>query len=237
MNTNVSSSLNAGSWFATARPAQASLKKTIQAYRGLSHRLKTKLDQLTQKREQLSDNAFVVVDDRKTAPAPSVEATPTPPRLPEDPEARELELSSPKIRPAPLPLERGWPGQGRFQEQDYHRNDLTSLAATVTNILIESVEIRLSFVTEAIAFLTSLYQENPKQRTPAQFTLARYEEWVQTNQRLFQLNSRLYDLEAVKLQLQRKQEEAELEEGGGAESAPGLQLRRSQSKGQFDQTG
>ncbi len=60
-------------------------------------------------------------------------------------------------------------------------------------------------VTQSIQCLTTLYQENPKQRAPVHLMISRYEEWVETNQRLFELNSRLYDLEKVKFDLQRNE--------------------------------
>lgn len=199
MNTNITSSWNASTWLATPRQAQTSLKKSIQTYKAISSRLKSKLEQLEQKRNELTGNAFIVVN--KSAGG---EDTPTPhPHY--DREVLELELETPsssEIQPAPIqPSPRP-----RFKESDYHNSDLSTLASTVTDILIESVEIRLSYVTETITFLTNLYHENPKQRTPPEFMFARYEEWVQTNQRLFELNSRLYDLEKVKFDLQRREE-------------------------------
>lgn len=188
MNTNVTSSWNASLRLAVSRPLQqASLKKTIQAYKALSHRLKTKLEQLTQKRDELDSKAFVMVQESPTTQATS----------PTTAGYKDTPLSSPEIQPAP---------QMRLKESGYHHTvtDLSSLASTVTNILIESVEIKLSYITEAISYLTNLYRENPKQRMPAELRLSRYEEWVQTNQRLFELNSRLYDLEKVKFDLERR---------------------------------
>ena len=165
---------------------QVSLKKNIQAYKAIETRLNTKLDQLREKKTELAGSAFIVVDDATPTPRPQV-----------DREVRELHLNSPTTTP---------PEISRFEENRYHHNNQSSLAAAVTDILIESVEIRLNFIKEAIALLTQLYRENPKQRTPPEYQPSRYEEWVQTNQRLFELNSHLYDLEKVKFDLQRREE-------------------------------
>lgn len=178
----ITASWNAGSLLGVVRQShqQTSLKKTIHAYKSLSTGLKAKLGQLTQKREDLDSRAFVIVN--------KVEGHATP--MPHPP------TNTPETQPmAPT----------RMATNDYHHGDLSSLASTVTNILIESAELKLSYVTQSIQCLTTLYQENPKQRAPVHLMISRYEEWVETNQRLFELNSRLYDLEKVKFDLQRRE--------------------------------
>ena len=85
-----------------------------------------------------------------------------------------------------------------------HSSDVTSLVSTATNILIESMQLRLSYVQEVLNKLTSLQQENPKLPTPPELLFSRYEEWVQRNQRLIELNSQLYDLEKLKFELKEK---------------------------------
>lgn len=178
----ITASWNAGSLLGVVRQShqQTSLKKTIHAYKSLSTGLKAKLGQLTQKREDLDSRAFVIVN--------KVEGHATP--MPHPP------TNTPETQPmAPT----------RMETDNYHHGDLSSLASTVTNILIESAELKLSYVTQSIQCLTTLYQENPKQRAPVHLMISRYEEWVETNQRLFELNSRLYDLEKVKFDLQRRE--------------------------------
>lgn len=209
MNANVATSWNASNWMAPSRQGQTSLKKTIQAYRAISNRLNSKLDQLRQKRSELAGNAFIVVTETVAAPnaGRGSGATPTSPRPPPvaDREVLELQLDSPTTTP-PNPPDIQPAPRSRFEESNYHQDDLSTLAATATKILMESVEIRLAYVSEVITLLTNLYQENPKQRTPPEFALSRYDEWVQTNQRLFELNSKLYDLEKVKFDMQRREE-------------------------------
>ena len=85
-----------------------------------------------------------------------------------------------------------------------HSSDVTSLVSTATNILIESMQLRLSYVQEVLNKLTSIQQENPKLPTPPELLFSRYEEWVQRNQRLIELNSQLYDLEKLKFELKEK---------------------------------
>ena len=93
----------------------------------------------------------------------------------------------------------------KVEENEYYHPDVSSLVSTATNILIQSVELRLSYVTEALGHLMLLYRENPKLRTPPELMFSRYEQWVQTNQRLCELNSRLYDLEKVKFDIRRRE--------------------------------
>ena len=85
-----------------------------------------------------------------------------------------------------------------------HSSDISSLVSTATNILIESMQLRVSYVQEALTKLTSIQQENPKLPTPPELVFSRFEEWVQTNQRLFELNVQLYDLEKLKFELKEK---------------------------------
>ena len=219
------SSWNASSWLGVSK-SQSSLKKTIQGYKGLSQRLKTKLDQLTQKKEELDSKAFIVVDELPASPSNplNIQTTTSDPSSPMSPLPGQQATppSSPDIRPVPR--------SQTMVENDYHHCDLNSLASTVTNILIESVQIRLSYVTETITYLTNLYHENPKSRVPPELMLSRYEEWVRTNQRLFELNSRLYDLEKVKFDLQKQKREEEGEGQGHGEGARGtLSPRRKKN--------
>lgn len=217
MNPNAATaSWSVSTWVGSAgRPQQqTSLKKTLQAYKAISHRLKTKLEQLMQKREDLKNMAFVMVHEVPCG-EPSVEVdranTSTTPTVSASEATHPRTASRTRVEVA----------------EDYHTGDMSSLASTVTNILVESIEIRLSYVMEAIQCLTTLYSSNPKQRTPANLMLSRYEEWVDTNQRLFELNSRLYDLEKVKFDLQRQ--ESEEKEGWNSLQHP--------SREEFSQTG
>ena len=233
MNPNAATaSWTASSWLGGLGRAQqqTSLKKTIQAYKALSHRLKTKLEQLLQKREDLSSRAFVMVHEvpcgqqsvevDKATPT-SVQSSNVASTTPTNSQSAGLEIGG------ATPALRTTPNTRMEVAEDYHIGDVSSLASAVTNILIESMEIRLSYVMEAIQYLTTLYNDNPKQRTPAHLMLSRYEEWVDTNQRLFELNSRLYDLEKMKFDLQRQ----ESEEKGGWSS-----LQRP-SREEFSHTG
>lgn len=85
-----------------------------------------------------------------------------------------------------------------------HSSDITSLVSTATNILIESMQLRLTYVQEVINKLTAIQKENHKLPTPPELLFSRYEEWVQRNQRLIELNVQLYDLEKLKFELKEK---------------------------------
>lgn len=185
--------------------APVSLKKTLQSYKVLAQQLETKLDQLTQKKNEIENRGFVVLDEysvkvgsatkqldligetrlpRHTAPAAGMRA-----RLLQD-QQQQLQTTTPTLLVE--------------EAETQYPSNVSSLVAAATNILIESVTLRLSYVQEAIKKLTSIYNENPKLPTPPELLFSRYDEWVQTNQKLFELNTRLYDLEKLKFDLNEK---------------------------------
>ena len=145
------------------------------------------------KKGTLEDRAFVVLDEK------SVELSDVSQHDDED---------GPRRIPGYLSIQGGEEstviqerlGQGR----EYFHNDDTALVSQATGILMESIKIRLSYIDEAIGQLTILFRENPKMKVPLELTMARYDEWVRTNQRLFELNSQLYDLEKRKFTTGRK---------------------------------
>ena len=96
-----------------------------------------------------------------------------------------------------------------------HSSDITSLVSTATNILIESMQLRLSYVQEVLNKLTSIWQENSKLPAPPELLFSRYEEWVQRNQRLIELNSQLYDLEKLKFELKEKRSKVQTSSSKG----------------------
>ena len=173
--------------------APVSLKKTIQSYKAVAQQLETKLDQLTQKRNEIESRGFVVLDEH------SVDLHST----------RQVDLARVE-RPlrhttTAVPLQQRTTPTLLIEElETQYPSNVSSLVATATNILIESVSLRLSFVQESIKKLTVLYHENQKLPTPPELLFSRYEEWVLTNQKLFELNTRLYDLEKLKFDLKEK---------------------------------
>ena len=87
-----------------------------------------------------------------------------------------------------------------------HGSDVASLVSTATNILIESMQLKLSYIQDVLAKLTEIQNDKTTKRipTPPELLFSRYEEWVQRNQRLIELNVRLYDLEKLKFELKEK---------------------------------
>ena len=182
------------SWLSMPRIGSSSLKRTIQAYKARSHKLSIKLDQLQMKKRSLDDKAFVVLDDN------TVEMS--------DVSQHDSSYSSeaPSNIPMPRPLTASTSGhhEAMIEGEYYHCED-NSLISRATDILIESVQLRLSYIEDAIGHLVILNRENPKIKVPQELMILRYEEWVQTNQRLFELNSQLYDLEKLKFDKHRKE--------------------------------
>ena len=102
-----------------------------------------------------------------------------------------------------------------------HSSDVTSLVSAATNILIESMQLRLSYVQEVLNKLMSIQQENPKLPTPPELLFSRYEEWVQRNQRVIELNSQLYDLEKLKFELKEKRSKVKSSGAPKGQQQPG----------------
>ena len=78
--------------------------------------------------------------------------------------------------------------------------------STATDIIINALQIKLAYVRDMLESLSPLVKENPRQATPAELSFSRYEEWLESNQQLFEFNSQLYELENVKFDLKRKQQ-------------------------------
>ena len=78
--------------------------------------------------------------------------------------------------------------------------------STATDIIIKALTIKLSHVHDILEKLSMLVGENPRQTTPTELSFSRYEEWLESNQQLFEFNSQLYELERVKFDLKQKQE-------------------------------
>ena len=81
-----------------------------------------------------------------------------------------------------------------------------SLVSTATDIIIKALEIKLSYVRSVLERLSLLVSDNPRQATPTELSFSHYEEWLDSNQQLFEFNSQLYELERVKFDLKKKQE-------------------------------
>ena len=183
-------------WRVAVRQTTFSLKKTIQAFRTHAQKLTVKLEQLEMKKRGLDEKAFVVVEEM------SVEMSDISQRG-----SISANAPAPRLLEEPLPSQRrgaALSASGVGEQIDYYHNEDNALVSQATVILMESIKIRLSYVEEAIGQLTILYRENPKMKVPLELTVARYEEWVRTHQRLFELNSLLFDLEKRKFDTGRK---------------------------------
>ena len=105
-------------------------------------------------------------------------------------------------------LEENKQEERNLEEQDAYQTDVSSLVVTATDILIEILELKLTYVQEALRKLSALAHENRKIATPPELSFSHYEEWVDSNQRLFELNSQLYDLEKLKFEIRQRQIQA-----------------------------
>ena len=81
-----------------------------------------------------------------------------------------------------------------------------SLVSTATDVIIRALQIKVTYVHNILERLSLLVNENPRQATPPELSFSRYEEWLESNQQLFEINSQLYDLERVKFDLKQRQQ-------------------------------
>ncbi len=186
-----------------------SLKKTIQLYKSQLLRLEAKHEQLLQKRQNINSRAFVVLDENQSASSRPPRYTVASPsrRMSGINKAKKFEASVQVERTSQLKenrAEKSKDMQSIVEQPEGYQSDVNSLISTATNILIESVELRLSFLRDIIFKLNTLYDESPKIPIPPELGFKRYEEWVGSNQRLLELNAQLYDIEKLKFELKRK---------------------------------
>ncbi len=78
-------------------------------------------------------------------------------------------------------------------------------SSLVTDILVEIIQLKLGFLNETINSLQPLVKDNPRQPTPFELQLSRFEDWVDTNQQLYELNARLYETQKHMLDNRRTQ--------------------------------
>ena len=83
-----------------------------------------------------------------------------------------------------------------------HEND--RLTAAATDILIEILELKVDYLVDCIEKLEERARVDARSLAPMELRVARFEDWVETNQRLYQLNSKLYEIEKVKVTIERK---------------------------------
>lgn len=84
-----------------------------------------------------------------------------------------------------------------------HENDRLTSAAT--DILIEILELKVNYVEECVQKLEEKARVDPRSLAPMELRVVRFEDWVETNQRLYQLNSKLYEIEKVKVNVERRE--------------------------------
>ena len=77
------------------------------------------------------------------------------------------------------------------------KHEKNRLTAAATDILIEILKLKVDYVEECIGHLEEKMRANTRSMAPAELRVTRFEDWVETNQRLHQLNSKLYEIEKV----------------------------------------
>ena len=72
-----------------------------------------------------------------------------------------------------------------------------------TQILGKILDAKLQFIDDMIGKLKVLKMENPRQQTPYECQVARFHDWVETNQELFVLDEGLYETQKVKFDMEQ----------------------------------
>ena len=132
----------------------ASLKKTLQQYKGLRSRLTARLDELETKKKRIKARQSVMVSNDNS-----------------------------------------------FEYEGVVMRDMASQTEQVTDILVEIIQAKLGFINETIDSLQALMKQHPRPSTPTELQLSRFEDWVDTNQQLFELNARLYETQKNKFDM------------------------------------
>lgn len=106
------------------------------------------------------------------------------------------------------------------EEEEMGTNEaMASQSALVTDILVEIIQTKLWFLNEVISSLESLVKEDPRQATPFELQLSRFEDWVETNQQLFELNARLYETQKSMFDIRKTQIERSTHGGSSQEQS------------------
>ena len=137
-----------------------SVKKTLQQYRQLKHRLTNRLEELKAKRERLCN--------------------------------RQSDL---RIRHE----EGGEVGSGGDLSTSRLSEEIPSRA---TQILIEILNLKLQFIDEKMSILEVLVIEDSHQNTPMELEISRFEDWVDTNQQFYDLDTQLFDTQKSKFDIE-----------------------------------
>ena len=144
----------------------------------------------------------------------------------------QLRLKKEDIRSSVFTLvEESREEDGRLEEQETYQSDVSALVVTVTDTLIEILELKLEYVQGVLKKLMVLVRENRKIPTPPELMFSRYEDWVGSNQRLFELNSQLYDLEKLKFDIRKRQIQARNAIATGDQLTTGLGKGRTEGRG------
>ena len=144
----------------------------------------------------------------------------------------QLRLKKEDIRSSVFTLvEESREEDGKLEEQETYQSDVSALVVTVTDTLIEILELKLEYVQGVLKKLMVLVRENRKIPTPPELMFSRYEDWVGSNQRLFELNSQLYDLEKLKFDIRKRQIQARNAIATGDQLTTGLGEGRMEGRG------
>ena len=114
----------------------------------------------------------------------------------------------------PSPVSRapdGRAGSLLLVDEEGVKVELCRLTSQITELLVEILTIKLSYIEQCVKRLAELLRSNPRMVAPLELRLSHFDDWVQTNQQLYQLNLQLYDLQKQKRRLE-KQKQSYLEQ-------------------------
>lgn len=98
--------------------------------------------------------------------------------------------------------------EGDTQRQQQKRLlEMKKQRLRATDILIETLGLKLTFIVDIITKLDALVRDDPRQVTPMDYQVSRFYDWVDTNQQLYELNAQLYDIEKSKWNIDKPNRE------------------------------
>ena len=105
---------------------------------------------------------------------------------------------------SPTPLADGRQASLLIVDEEAVKLEICRLTSQITELLVEIFTIKLTYIEECVKRLAELARANPRMVAPLELRLSHFDDWIQTNQQLYQLNLQLYDLQKHKRRLEKQ---------------------------------
>lgn len=93
-------------------------------------------------------------------------------------------------------------GSSRESSNNPRQIEMKKARLKATEVLLDILQLKMSFINDVIDKLQLLMHDNPNQLTPFPLQFSRFYDWVETSQQLYELNTQLYEIEKSKWSMQ-----------------------------------